>query len=138
MRWTRTALDSLQEASEYFLVELFQDAYIYAAHAHRVTLMDKDLITLRRLRYRLSMMLEPVPMHDIKAYNILNIPPWRKPKKPDVGIVDVTEEEKKKTNRMKKEEIDISEREELNSLEFQLVSLLRSMNPIGFLISLSH
>ncbi|MCO5590538.1 hypothetical protein L7F22_044509 [Adiantum nelumboides] len=31
MRWTITTLASIQEASEYFMIELFQDAYICAA-----------------------------------------------------------------------------------------------------------
>ena len=30
--------------------------------AHRVTLMDKDFIVLRRLRYRFSKLLEPIPI----------------------------------------------------------------------------
>ena len=61
MRWTRPALACMQEAAEDFLVEFFQDAYICSAHSHRVTLMDKDMIVLRRLRYRFCKVLEPVP-----------------------------------------------------------------------------
>ena len=78
--WQRSALACIHEAAEDFLIEMFGDAFILAAHAHRVTLMDKDLITLRRVRYRFSKLLEPLPFNDIKQYNILNIPPWRKPK----------------------------------------------------------
>ncbi|MCO5603968.1 hypothetical protein L7F22_058125 [Adiantum nelumboides] len=124
MRWTRIALACIQEACEDLMVELFQDAYICAAHAHRVTLMDKDMITLRRLRYRFSNMLEPLPMHDLKAYNILNIPPWRTPKEPKLGVVDVTEEEERKARRIQdKEDLEFAEREELNLIEPQLVPL---------------
>ena len=92
-RLRRVALDCLQEAAEDFLIELFQDAYICAAHAKRITLMEKDFITLRRLRYRFSNLLEPLPITDEKTFNILNIPPYRKPK-PEEGIkiVEVTHE----------------------------------------------
>ena len=94
LRWRREALDCLQEAAEDFLTEFFQDSYICAAHAKRVTLMDKDFVTLRRLRYRFRNLLEPLPIRDEKTWNILNIPPYRKPK-PDEGeikIEDVTHE----------------------------------------------
>ena len=51
VRWQRTALECMQEAAEDFLIEFFQDSYICAAHAKRITLMEKDFVTLRRLRY---------------------------------------------------------------------------------------
>ena len=41
---------ALQEASEAFLVRLFEDAYLCAIHAKRVTLMPRDLLLARRLR----------------------------------------------------------------------------------------
>ncbi|MCO5555289.1 hypothetical protein L7F22_008834 [Adiantum nelumboides] len=40
MRRERTTRACIQEAYEAFIVELFQDAYSCATHAHRVTLMD--------------------------------------------------------------------------------------------------
>ena len=95
MRWTRPALACIQEAAEDFLVEFFQDSYICSAHSHRVTLMDKDMIVLRRLRYRFSKVLEPVPFRDEKTFNILNIPPARKPKEDDIVIEEVLSEEEK-------------------------------------------
>ena len=91
VRWQRVALECLQEATEDFLIEFFQDAYICAAHAKRVTLMDKDFVVLRRLRFRYSKLFDPLPIRDEKTYNILNIPPYRKPKpSEEVKIEDVT------------------------------------------------
>ncbi|KAJ4459250.1 putative histone H3 variant [Paratrimastix pyriformis] len=43
-RWTPDALFALQEASETFLVHLFEDAYLCSLHAHRVTLMVKTFL----------------------------------------------------------------------------------------------
>ncbi|KAK9279790.1 hypothetical protein L1049_013472 [Liquidambar formosana] len=48
-RWTAEALVALQEASEDFLVHLFEDANLCAIHAKRVTLMKKDYELARRL-----------------------------------------------------------------------------------------
>ncbi|KAK3194647.1 hypothetical protein Dsin_025957 [Dipteronia sinensis] len=48
-RWTAEALVALQEASEDFLVSLFNDAMLCAIHAKRVTLMKKDFELARRL-----------------------------------------------------------------------------------------
>ncbi|XP_077989722.1 uncharacterized protein LOC144444179 [Glandiceps talaboti] len=44
------ALLALQEAAEGYLVDLFEDSYLCAIHAKRVTLMPKDLILAKRLR----------------------------------------------------------------------------------------
>ena len=52
MLWQNNSLAYLQEAVEEFLIEILIDAYILATHGHRVTVMHKDLIVLRRLRYR--------------------------------------------------------------------------------------
>ncbi|MCO5581734.1 hypothetical protein L7F22_035623 [Adiantum nelumboides] len=51
MRWANSALLCLQEIAEDYLVEFFSDGYILAAHAHRVTIMQRDSDTLRRLRF---------------------------------------------------------------------------------------
>ncbi|XP_058802839.1 histone H3-like centromeric protein A [Phymastichus coffea] len=47
-----TALEALQEAAEMYLVQFFEDAYLLCLHNKRVTLMQKDMILLRRIRGR--------------------------------------------------------------------------------------
>mmetsp|Transcript_43060 Transcript_43060/g.99068 ORF Transcript_43060/g.99068 Transcript_43060/m.99068 type:complete len:280 (+) Transcript_43060:47-886(+) len=49
-RFESQALGCLQEAAEEFLVGLFEDAYLCAAHGKRVTLMPRDLHLSLRLR----------------------------------------------------------------------------------------
>ena len=43
-------LFSLQEASEAYLVGLFEDTNLCAIHAKRVTIMPKDIQLARRIR----------------------------------------------------------------------------------------
>jgi len=50
LRWQSTALLALQEATEAFLVHLFEDANLCAIHAKRVTIMAKDIQLARRIR----------------------------------------------------------------------------------------
>lgn len=58
LRWQSQALLALQEASEAFLVHLFEDAYdhlfifrnLCAIHAKRVTIMQRDIQLARRIR----------------------------------------------------------------------------------------
>ena len=50
LRWQSSALLALQEASEAFLVHLFEDANLCAIHARRVTIMDRDMQLARRIR----------------------------------------------------------------------------------------
>ena len=50
MRWQSQAILALQEASEAFLVHLFEDTNLCAIHAKRVTIMQKDMQLARRLR----------------------------------------------------------------------------------------
>lgn len=50
--WKTTALQALQEAAEWYLVGLFQHAYLCALHAKRVTLMPEDMYLARRIRGR--------------------------------------------------------------------------------------
>ncbi|KAI9593837.1 histone-fold-containing protein [Syncephalis fuscata] len=50
LRWRPEAIEALQEASEAFLVHLFEDANLCAIHAKRVTLMAKDIQLARRIR----------------------------------------------------------------------------------------
>lgn len=49
-RFQAMALAALQEASEAFLVALFEDANLCALHASRVTLQPRDLVLARRIR----------------------------------------------------------------------------------------
>ncbi|XP_033230933.1 histone H3.3-like [Belonocnema kinseyi] len=46
------ALGALQEAAEMYIVQFFEDAILLAFHAKRVTLMQRDMVMLRRLRGR--------------------------------------------------------------------------------------
>ena len=50
LRFQSTALLALQEASEAYLVGLFEDTNLCAIHAKRVTIMPKDIQLARRLR----------------------------------------------------------------------------------------
>ncbi|KAH8356179.1 histone H3.3-like [Drosophila serrata] len=50
LRFQTAALGALQEASEAFLVGLFEDTNLCAIHAQRVTIMPKDIQLARRIR----------------------------------------------------------------------------------------
>ena len=50
LRFQATAVMALQEASEAYLVGLFDDSNLCAIHAKRVTLMPKDMQLARRIR----------------------------------------------------------------------------------------
>ncbi|KAF8539211.1 histone-fold-containing protein [Trichophaea hybrida] len=50
IRFQSHALLALQEATEAFLVHLFEDANLLAIHARRVTVMQKDIQLARRIR----------------------------------------------------------------------------------------
>ncbi|PVU93550.1 hypothetical protein BB561_003196 [Smittium simulii] len=45
-----SAIGALQEASEAYLVSLFEDTNLAAIHAKRVTIQPKDIQLARRLR----------------------------------------------------------------------------------------
>lgn len=47
-----TALEALQEATETYLVQFFEDSILVAFHCKRVTLMQRDMVLMRRLRGR--------------------------------------------------------------------------------------
>ena len=49
-RFQKTALYALQEATESYLVGLFEDTNLSAIHAKRVTIMVKDMKLARRIR----------------------------------------------------------------------------------------
>jgi histone H3 len=50
LRFQSTAILALQEASEAYLVDLFQDTNLIAMHARRVTIMPRDIQLARRIR----------------------------------------------------------------------------------------
>ena len=50
LRFQSTALLAAQEASEAYLVGLFEDTNLCAIHAKRVTIMPKDIQLSRRIR----------------------------------------------------------------------------------------
>jgi histone H3 len=50
LRFQSHAIMALQEASEAYLVALFEDTNLCAIHAKRVTIMPKDLQLARRIR----------------------------------------------------------------------------------------
>ena len=50
LRFQSTAVLALQEASEAYLVGLFEDTNLCAIHAQRVTIMPKDMQLARRVR----------------------------------------------------------------------------------------
>ena len=49
-RFQSSAVLALQEATEAYLVGLFEDTNMCAIHANRVTIMDKDVFLARRIR----------------------------------------------------------------------------------------
>ena len=50
IRFQSTAIMALQEASEAYLVGLFEDTNLCAIHAKRITIMPKDIQLARRIR----------------------------------------------------------------------------------------
>ena len=50
LRFQRTAIGALQEATEAYMVSLFEDSNLCAIHAKRVTIMPRDMQLARRLR----------------------------------------------------------------------------------------
>ena len=50
VRFQSSAVMALQEASEAYLVGLFEDTNLCAVHGKRVTIMRKDVVLARRIR----------------------------------------------------------------------------------------
>ena len=50
LRFQASALAAVQEATEAYMVALFQDANLCALHSKRVTIMPKDIQLSRRIR----------------------------------------------------------------------------------------
>ncbi|XP_059221593.1 histone H3-like [Stomoxys calcitrans] len=71
LRFQSSAVMALQEASEAYLVGLFEDTNLCAIHAKRVTIMPKDIQLARRIRGRLFV------IHVPRAGNIDSSLAWR-------------------------------------------------------------
>ena len=54
IRWESEAVECLLAGSEAEIIELFQDALMCALHAHRQTILPRDLVLARILRGKLS------------------------------------------------------------------------------------
>ena len=54
LRFQSVAILCLQEATEAYLVRLFDDAYLCAIHARRVTIMPKDILLARQIQGELA------------------------------------------------------------------------------------
>ena len=50
LRWTKKAVEALQEATEAFAIKVFEDSNLCAIHAKRVTIMTQDMQLALRLR----------------------------------------------------------------------------------------
>jgi histone H3 len=50
LRFQSSALSALQEASEAYLVGLFEDTMLCSLHASRVTVMERDILLAQRIR----------------------------------------------------------------------------------------
>jgi histone H3 len=50
LRFQSSALSALQEASEAYLVGLFEDTMLCSLHANRVTVMERDVLLAQRIR----------------------------------------------------------------------------------------
>ncbi|KAL9649651.1 hypothetical protein ABK040_003328 [Willaertia magna] len=59
-KFQASAINALQEASEAYLVGLFEDTNLCAAHAKRVTIRLKDMQLARRLRGEISNLKEMI------------------------------------------------------------------------------
>ncbi|OAD76725.1 hypothetical protein PHYBLDRAFT_185832 [Phycomyces blakesleeanus NRRL 1555(-)] len=64
LRFQSSAIGALQEASEAYLVSLFEDTNLAAIHAKRVTIQPKDIQLARRLRERDSTIDEDLGRQD--------------------------------------------------------------------------
>ena len=50
MRWTKEAVVALQEASESYIVGIFEDSNLACIHRNRITIAPKDVQLARRIR----------------------------------------------------------------------------------------
>lgn len=61
LKWQSLALQALQEATEAFMVDFFEDTSLLAHHANRVTVKVKDFRSLIALKYK-SAGINPQPV----------------------------------------------------------------------------
>lgn len=61
LRFQSTAILALQEATEAYLVGLFEDTNLCALHAKRVTITPKDMQLARRIRGEREAYSAPIP-----------------------------------------------------------------------------
>ena len=66
LRFQSSAVMALQEASEAYLVGLFEDTNLCAIHAKRVTIMPKDIQLARRIPWRACLNCLFKPKHPTK------------------------------------------------------------------------
>jgi histone H3 len=50
LKFQSSALSALEEASEVYLVGLFEDTQLCAIHASRITVMERDILLAQRIR----------------------------------------------------------------------------------------
>lgn len=74
-RWAASALLCLQEITEDWLIEFYEDSYVLAAFAHRLTIMPRDFEVLCRLRYRYDQLLLPGLVSNSRMREILTVLP---------------------------------------------------------------
>nr|XP_049463595.1 uncharacterized protein LOC125906869 [Anopheles coluzzii] len=71
LRFQSSAVMALQEASEAYLVGLFEDTNLCAIHAKRVTIMPKDIQLARRIRGELQCVIFAPELKGLKDEEIL-------------------------------------------------------------------
>ena len=57
------------------MIEFFEDAYLVASHAHRLTIQPRDFDILRRVRYKYDQLLIPGDFVDNRTRDILTLLP---------------------------------------------------------------
>ena len=57
------------------MIEFFEDAYLLAGHAYRLTIQPRDFDILHRVRYRYDQLLIPGDFVDNRTRDILTLPP---------------------------------------------------------------
>lgn len=62
------------------MIEMQSESYNLATYCKRVSLMDKDLIVIRRFSYMFCMLLDLVPLKYMETINVLNILAFKKKK----------------------------------------------------------
>ncbi|GLV38547.1 histone H3 [Carabus blaptoides fortunei] len=85
LRFQSSAVMALQEASEVYLVGLFEDTNLYAIHAKRVTIMPKDIQLARRVPKR-TIQKPQVKHKRIIDKKVYRNPPAKKQKPENPGV----------------------------------------------------